>query len=376
MRFLLYFLRDLLERFTRSLDLPLLAALLALMSIGLATQYSASGESVRGVAMQGAFFGVGLMALWAASRAPARLLKQATPALFLLSLIPMVLVLFIGGGKYGNHWIKLGFFNVQPSELCKLSLPMMLAWQFDRHSLPPRFTVLLKALAIIAIPVGLTLLQHDLGTAVLVLATGVFVLFLAGTSWWWWGAASALGGGGFALAMFAPIQWFSFLRPYQVNRILTFRNPDNDPMGAGWNILQSQIAIGGGGMTGKGWGQGTQSHLNYLPEHTTDFAFSVLAEDFGWIGVALVLALYLFVIARCLWIAVDARDAYSRLVAGTVGLSLFVYVLVNGGMISGLLPVVGVPMPLLSYGGTSAVTLLLGFGVVMALKPRRPGRRG
>ncbi len=375
MKFLLRLLLDLLTRVARSLDLPLLAALLALMGIGLATQYSASGESLRGVAMQGTFYGVGLVALWAVSRMPAHLLKQATPALFLLSLIPMVLVLFIGGGKYGNHWIKLGFFNVQPAELCKLSLPMMLAWQFDRHRLPPRFSVLLKALGIIALPVGLTLLQHDLGTAVLVLATGVFVLFLAGTSWWWWLAAGALGGGGFALAKFAPIAWFSFLRPYQVNRILTFRNPDNDPMGAGWNILQSQIAIGGGGLTGKGWGQGTQSHLNYLPEHTTDFAFSVLAEDFGWIGVALVLALYLLVIARCLWIAADARDGYSRLLAGTVGLSLFAYVLVNGGMISGLLPVVGVPMPLLSYGGTSAVTLLLGFGVVMALKPRRPGRR-
>jgi len=376
MRFLLYFLRDLLERFTRSLDLPLLAGLLALMGAGLAIQYSASGESVRGVAMQGAFFCVGLAALWVASRVPARLLRQVTPVLFLLSLIPMVLVLFIGSGKYGNHWIRLGFFNVQPAELCKLSLPMMLAWQFDRHALPPRFTVLLKALTIIAVPVGLTLLQHDLGTAVLILATGVFVLFLAGTSWWWWSAAAVTGGVGFALAMFAPIEWFSFLRPYQANRILTFRNPENDPMGAGWNILQSQIAIGGGGLTGKGWGQGTQSHLDYLPEHTTDFAFSVLAEDFGWLGVALVLALYLFVIARCLWIAADARDTYSRLVAGTIGLSLFAYVVVNGGMISGLLPVVGVPMPLLSYGGTSAVTLLLGFGVVMALKPRRPGRRG
>ena len=181
-----------------------------------------------------------------------------------------------------------------------------------------------------------------------------------------------VGGGGFALAMFAPIRWFSFLRPYQQDRILTFRNPENDPMGAGWNILQSQIAIGGGGMTGKGWGQGTQSHLNYLPEHTTDFAFSVLAEDFGWIGVALTLSLYLFVVARCLWLAADARDGYARLLAGAIGLSLFVYVLVNGAMISGLLPVVGVPMPLLSYGGTSAVSLLAGLGVVMAVRAHRP----
>lgn len=375
MKFLLRMLLDLLQRFTRTLDLPLLAALLALMGIGLATQYSAGNESLRGVAMQGAFYGVGLVALWVASRIPAHLLKQATPAIFLLSMLPLVLVLFIGSGKYGNHWINLGFFNFQPSELAKLTLPMMLAWHFDRHRLPPRFSVLLGGVLILALPVGLTLLQHDLGTAMLVFAAGAFVLFLAGTSWWWWGAAAAVGGSLFALAMFAPIEWFGFLRPYQQNRILTFRDPENDPMGAGWNILQSQIAIGGGGLTGKGWGEGTQSHLNYLPEHTTDFAFSVLAEDFGWIGVALVLALYLFVVARCLWIAADSRDGYARLLAGAIGLSLFAYVLVNGGMISGLLPVVGVPMPLLSYGGTSAATLLLGFGVVMALKSRRPVHR-
>ena len=375
MKGLLRILLDLLLRFVRTLDLPLLAALLALMGIGLATQFSAGNESLRGVAMQGAFYCVGLGALWVASRLPAHLLKQATPAIFVLSLVPLVLVLFIGSGKYGNHWINLGFFNFQPSELAKLTLPMMLAWHFDRHRLPPRFGVQLAGVAIIAMPVGLTLLQHDLGTAALVLAAGVFVLFLAGTSWWWWGAAAVIGGTGFALAMFAPIEWFGFLRPYQQDRILTFRNPENDPMGAGWNILQSQIAIGGGGVTGKGWGQGTQSHLNYLPEHTTDFAFSVLAEDFGWIGVALTLALYLFVVARCLWIAADSRDGYARLLAGAIGLSLFVYVLVNGAMISGLLPVVGVPMPLLSYGGTSAATLLLGFGVVMALKSRRQVHR-
>ncbi|HQX91369.1 MAG TPA: rod shape-determining protein RodA [Thermomonas sp.] len=375
MKFLLRWLLELLQRFARSLDLPMLAVLLALMVVGLATQYSASNESVRGVAMQGAFYLVGLLALWVSSRVPMHLLKQVTPAIFVLSLVPMVLVLFIGGGKYGNHWIKLGFFNVQPAELCKLSLPMMLAWHFDRFRLPPRFMVLLGGVAIIALPVGLTLLQRDLGTAVLIMATGVFVLFLAGTSWWWWAAAAVLGGGGFAIAKLAPIAWLSFLRPYQQDRILTFRNPDNDPMGAGWNILQSQIAIGGGGMTGKGWGQGTQSHLNYLPEHTTDFAFSVLSEDFGWVGVMVVLALYVFLIGRCLWVAADSRDGYARMLAGAIGLSLFVYVMVNGGMISGLLPVVGVPMPLISYGGTSAVTILLGFGVVMALRAHRPVHR-
>ncbi len=371
MKWMLQVLLELLLRFLRSLDVPLLLALAALMAIGLATQYSASNESLRNVTLQGAYYGVGLGALWLASRVPPHVLKQMTPAIFALSMLPLVLVLFIGSGKYGNHWINLGFVNFQPSELAKLTLPMMLAWYFDRGRLPPRFVVMLGGIAIMALPVGLTLLQHDLGTAMLVLATGVFALFLAGVSWWWFGIGGAVVGSGFALAMFAPIQWFSFLRPYQQDRILTFRNPDNDPMGAGWNILQSQIAIGGGGLTGKGWGEGTQSHLNYLPEHTTDFAFSVLAEDFGWVGVALVLALYLFIIGRCLWIAMESRDSYSRLLAGTIGLSLFVYVLVNGGMISGLLPVVGVPMPLLSYGGTSAATLLLGFGVVMALKAKR-----
>ena len=371
MNTILRFLADLLLRLLRSLDPFLLLALLALMGVGLATLYSASNESARMTGMQGAYFGVGLAALWAASRVPAHILKQATPVIFAVSLLPMVLVLFIGSGKYGNHWINLGFFNYQPSEMAKLTLPLMLAWHFDQRPLPPRFGVLLAGLAIIALPVGLTLLQRDLGTAVLILAAGVFVLFLAGTSWWWWLAASVVAGSGFALAKFAPMAWFAFLRPYQQNRILTFRNPENDPMGEGWNILQSQIAIGGGGLTGKGWGQGTQSHLDYLPEHTTDFAFAVLSEEFGWIGVSVVLALYLLIIGRCLWIAADSRDGYARLFIGAWALALMVYVLVNGGMISGLLPVVGVPMPLISYGGTSSVTMLLGFGVVMALQARR-----
>ena len=375
MNVILRWLADLLLRFLRSLDLPLLAALLALMGVGLAVLYSAGSESSRLVLTQGVYFGIGLAALWLVSRMPAHLLKQVTPAVYAVSMVPMVLVLFIGTGKYGNHWIDLGVFNFQPSELAKLTLPMMLAWHLDRRPLPPDLRSLGIALVILALPVALILLQRDLGTAVLVLASGVFVLFLAGLSWWWFATAGAGGIAGFGLAMFAPITWFSFLRPYQQDRILTFRNPDNDPMGAGWNILQSQIAIGGGGLTGKGWGKGTQSHLDYLPEHTTDFVFSVLAEEFGWVGVVGVLVLYLVVIGRCLWIAAGSRDSYSRLLAGALGLALFVYVLVNGGMISGLLPVVGVPMPLLSRGGTSSIALLAGFGVVMALRAQRSRHR-
>ena len=371
MNTILRVLLDLLLRLFRSIDLPLLAALLALMGIGLATLYSASNESTRMLATQGAYFGIGLGMLWLASRIPAHVLKQFTPAVYVASLLPLVLVLFVGSGKYGNHWINLGFFNFQPSELAKLTLPMMLAWHLDRNRLPPALSVLPMALLIIALPVGLILLQKDLGTAVLVLGSGVFVLFLAGLSWWWFATAGVVGITGFSLAMFAPITWFSFLRPYQQDRILTFRDPENDPMGAGWNILQSKIAIGGGGLTGKGWTEGTQSHLDYLPEHTTDFVFSVLSEELGWLGVALVLVLYLAVVGRCLWIAMESRDGYSRLLAGALGMSLFAYVLVNGAMVSGLLPVVGVPMPLLSRGGTSSIILLASFGVVMALGARR-----
>lgn len=374
MREILRWCFDLLGELLRTLDPWLLAALAALMAVGLATMYSAGGDTqgMHLVLAQGARFAAGLVAMWALSRVPPVRLRAWTPGVFAFSLLPLVLVLFIGGGKHGNHWINLKFFYFQPSELVKITLPMMLAWYLHREPLPPRLRTLIVAGLLIAVPVGLIMLQPDAGTAMLAAASGAFAIYLAGLSWRW--IAPALGGGvaAFALAMFAPISWFSFLKPYQQNRILTFRNPENDPLGIGWNIIQSKIAIGSGGLTGKGWGQGTQSHLDFLPEHTTDFAFSVFSEEFGWIGVAVVLALYLFVIGRCLWIAIEARDTYSRVLAGTVGLAIFVYVIVNGGMISGLLPVVGVPMPLLSYGGTSAVSLLAGLGLVMAVRAHRP----
>ena len=366
MNAILGWLFDLAARLTRSLDWPLCLALAALMAIGLAVLYSAGGESPHLVLAQGARYAVGLVAMWALSRIPPNRLRNATPAAYALSILPLLLVLAIGTGKHGRHWIDLKVFYFQPAELLKLTLPMMAAWYLNREILPPRFHVVIVAGVIIAVPTLLILLQPDFGTAMLVGISGAFALFLAGLSWWWFVAAF----GGVAAA--APVAWFWLLRPYQKDRILTFLNPESDPLGTGWNIIQSKIAIGAGGMTGKGWGQGSQSHLNYLPEHTTDFIFAVLSEEFGWVGVATVLALYLFVIGRCLWIASEARDGYSRLLAGALGLSMFVYVIVNGGMISGLLPVVGVPMPLLSYGGTSAVSLLAGLGVVMAVRGYRP----
>ena len=365
---LLRWLSEMVLRMLRTIDLPLLAALSALMAASLVVQYSAGGDSMGFVLRQGARFAIGLGAMWALSRVTPQVLRAVSPYAYAASLLPLVAVLFIGTGRHGGHWINLGVFYFQPSELLKLCLPMMLAWYLDRRVLPPRVPTVMGAIALIALPVGLILLQKDFGTAMLVLATGAFALFLVGLPWWWFGAAFA------GVVAIAPVAWFWLLRPYQKGRILTFLNPENDPLGEGWNLMQSKIAIGSGGWFGKGWGQGSQSHLDYLPEHTTDFAFSVLSEEFGWLGVAVVLALYLFVVGRCLWIAAEARDGYSRIIAGTLGLSLFAYVMVNGAMISGLLPVVGVPMPFISYGGTSAVALLAGMGLVMSAGAH--GRRG
>ena len=315
---------------------------------------------------QVALLAVGLARVWELSPLAPMRLRGIAPVLFGLSLVPLLLVLPFGTGEHGRHWLNLGLFYFQPSELLKLTLPMVLAWYLNSQRLPPRIGTVLVAGALLALPTGLIMLQPDFGTAMLVVASGAFALFLAGLSWWWFGAA--LG----AVAAAAPVAWFWLLRPYQKDRILTFLEPENDPLGAGWNIIQSKIAIGSGGFTGRGWGQGSQSYLDYIPEHTTDFIFAVLAEEFGWVGVAITLGLYLIVIGRCLWIAAEARDGFARLLAGSLGLAFFVYVLVNAGMISGLLPVVGVPMPLLSYGGTSAVSLLAGMGIVMAVRAHRP----
>ena len=374
MKDFLRWLADMVGRATRGLDWPLLLALAALMGIGLAVLYSAGGAR-SGPALikaQGARFAIGLAAMWALSRVSVIQLRTWSPPVYVLSLLPLVAVLLVGTGKHGRHWLDLGVFYLQPSELLKISLPMMVAWYLHQRPLPPRIGTVLGSAVLIAIPTALILRQPDFGTAMLIAASGVFALLLAGLSWWWVGTAAVAGVVAVSLALLAPIEWFGMLSQYQQTRILPFRDPQHDPLGAGWNIIQSKIAIGSGGLTGKGWGEGSQSHLDFIPEQTTDFIFAVLSEEFGWIGVAAVLALYLFVVGRCLWIAVEARDTYSRLLAGSLGLAFFVYVLVNGGMVSGLMPVVGVPMPLLSYGGTSAVSLLAGLGLVMAVRAHRP----
>jgi rod shape determining protein RodA len=346
------------------IDLPLLGALLLLMGIGLATLYSASDLDRGQVISQALRFLLGLALMALIARIPPLTLRNWTPWLYAGSVVLLVVVVLLGEGRGANRWLDLRVVRFQPSELLKLTMPMMVAWYLNGRPLPPGWTTLGAVGLLIAIPAALIAKQPDLGTAVLIAASGAFGIFLSGLAWWRIGILAG------ALAGAVPVGWH-FLHDYQRNRVLTLLDPEADPLGNGWHIIQSKIAVGSGGMWGKGWHHGTQSRLEFLPEHTTDFIFSVFAEEWGLIGVLLLVALYVFIIARCLWIAAEAKDTYARLLAGAISMSLFVYVMVNGGMITGMLPVVGVPLPLVSYGGTSAVSLLAGFGVLMSIHAHR-----
>lgn len=350
------------------IDLPLMLALVVLMLVGLATLYSAGNEDWTLVLKQGGRFVLGVVLMLLVSHVSPTTLRAWTPWLYTLSVVLLLVVALLGEGQGADRWLDLGVVRFQPSELLKLIMPMMVAWYLHSRRLPPLWTDILVVGLLIAVPALLIAKQPDLGTAVLVGAAGIFALFLAGISWWRIGAMA-----GAAVATI-PIGW-QFLHDYQRQRILTFLNPQSDPLGAGWHIIQSKIAVGSGGILGKGFHQGTQSRLQFLPEHTTDFIFAVFGEEFGLVGAVLLIALYTFIIGRCLWIAMQARDTFSRLLAGAIGMSFFVYVLVNGGMVTGILPVVGVPLPLVSYGGTSAVTLLVGFGVLMSIHAHRSAVR-
>lgn len=348
----------------KRLDWPLLAALVVLACTGLATLYSAGDEDLGLVVNQALRFLLGGLMLLVVARIPPRVLRSWTPWLYAFSTLLLGIVAIVGEGRGAYRWLDLGVIRFQPSELLKLTMPMMVAWYLHPRHLPPSWKHTLAVAVLIAIPVALIAEQPDLGTALLVAAAGAFALFLAGMRWWRILSLLALA------ALSAPVAWH-FMHDYQRQRVLTLLNPESDPLGAGWHIIQSKIAVGSGGFFGKGWQHGTQSRLEFLPEHTTDFIFAVFGEEFGLFGVLLLLGLYLFIIGRSLWIAAEARDTYSRLLAGAIAMSFFVYVIVNGGMITGLLPVVGVPLPLISYGGTSAVTLLTGFGVLMSIHAHR-----
>lgn len=347
------------------LDGPLAAALLLLMLVGLLTLYSAGGLDLRLVARQATRFLVGVVLLLVVARLPPSTLRTWTPWFYAFSLGLLLLLVVFGEGRGATRWLDLGVLRFQPAELLKLSVPMMVAWYLHPRQLPPRWRDLLATGLLIVVPAALIIWQPDLGTALLVAAAGLFVIFLAGIQWWRIGLL--LGG---VLASL-PLAWHFLLHDYQRRRVLMLIDPAADPLGSGWHVIQSKIAVGSGGLLGKGFHAGTQSRLEFLPEHTTDFILAVFAEEFGLLGVVALLALYAFIIGRCLGIATAARDTWSRLVGGALALSLFVYVLVNGGMVSGLLPVVGVPLPLVSYGGSSMVSLLAGFGVLMSIHVHR-----
>lgn len=346
------------------LDPVLLLLLLLIMGFGLVVLYSASGQDMEMVGRQAARFGFGLVILLAISQIPPRVLRVWTPWLYGLGVAMLLATLVLGVGRSTQRWLDFGLLRFQPSELMKLAVPMMIAWYLHPKVLPPDWKATAVTFGILLIPALLIYRQPDLGTALLVASSGVFTLYLAGLRW-----RVLLSFAGLAAAA-APVLWL-VMKEYQRNRVRTFLNPEADPLGDGWNIIQSKIAVGSGGLTGKGWLHGTQSHLEFIPERHTDFILAVFSEEFGLIGVSILMLVYMLVIARGLYIASLARDTGSRLLAGSLSLTLFVYVLVNGGMVSGILPVVGVPLPLISYGGTSAVTLLAGFGMMMSIYGHR-----
>jgi rod shape determining protein RodA len=292
-------------------------------------------------------------------------LMRWTPWLYSVGVCLLIAVLVVGDvGKGAQRWLDLGVVRFQPSEMMKLTVPMMVAWYLSDKRLPPTGLRLLISGLLILVPVLLIAKQPDLGTAVLIAGAGFFALFLAGLSW------RLLIGMAVLCTAALPVLWH-FMHDYQKQRVITFLNPEQDPLGAGYHIIQSKIAIGSGGMFGKGWMNGTQAQLEFLPERSTDFIFAVLGEEFGLMGIMLLLAFYMVVIVRSVYIATQAQDTYSRLLGGSLAMTFFIYIIVNTGMVTGLLPVVGLPLPLVSYGGTSMVTLMAGFGILMSVQTHR-----
>ncbi len=348
------------------IDWPLFVGLLLLSALGLVVLYSAGGESSDVLFRQCVRLGLAFAVMIVVAQIPPHQFERWAPLLFGVGVVMLIAVLLVGTiGKGAQRWLDLGLFRFQPSELMKLALPMMVAWYLAGDTLPPKKRVIAVAGLIIAIPSILIIKQPDLGTSILIASSGLCALLLAGISW------KLIFGFGLISAAGAPLLWFFGMHDYQRQRVLTFLNPESDPLGAGYHIIQSKIAIGSGGLFGKGWLNGTQSQLEFLPERTTDFIFAVLAEEFGFIGILVLLLIYLYIIVRGLYIASQAQDTFTRLLAGSLTLTFFVYIFVNIGMVSGMLPVVGLPLPLVSYGGTSMVTMMTGFGILMSIHTHR-----
>jgi rod shape determining protein RodA len=359
------FLARLWEALTRRIDSVLFATAMAIVGVGLVTLYSAADQSMARLSGQLANLAVALLLMWLVANVPPQTLARAAVPLYVLAVVLLVGVALFGVVVNGSRrWLNLGFMRFQPSELMKVAMPLMLAWYFQKFEGRIGWKDFVLAAILIAIPTYLIKRQPDLGTSLLIAASGFYVLFLAGLSWKIIIGLGALGAG------LAPLLW-PHLHDYQRERILTFIDPTRDPLGAGYHSTQASIAIGSGGVTGKGWLNGTQTHLDFLPERHTDFIFAVFGEEFGLIGNAFLLLLYLLLIGRGMMIAAKASTLFGRLMAGSVTLMFFTYALVNMGMVSGVLPVVGVPLPFVSYGGTALVSLFIGLGILMSVQAHR-----
>ena len=353
------------DKLVERIDGPLMAALALTVALGLTVVYSAGGASLDRVAGQARNLAVALVALWVfAHIAPQTLMRLAVPA-YLVGLGLLLSVALFGEVRNGaRRWLNLGVATIQPSEMMKIAVPLVLAWYFHKHQEGLRLRDFVIAAILLAIPVGLIVRQPDLGTAMLIFASGFFVIFLAGLSWKIMFSLFAAG------AASLPFLW-SMLHDYQRRRVLTLLDPMEDPLGAGYHIIQSTIAIGSGGILGKGWLNGTQAQLDFVPERSTDFILAVFGEEFGLVGTAGLVLLYLLIIGRGLMIAANASTQFARLAAGAITLTFFTYAFVNMGMVSGILPVVGVPLPMVSYGGTALLSMLAGFGILMSISTHK-----
>lgn len=347
------------------IDLPLFLLLMLLILVGLFVLYSAGNQSISLVVQQSIRFALGLIVMIILAQIPPRYYYAWSPWLFVFGLFLLLAVLAVGHiEKGGQRWLAFGSFRFQPSELMKLAMPMMLAWFLNEKTLPPRLWALAICALLMIIPAALIIKQPDLGTAIMIIISGLCVILLAGISWRIVFSFLFLG------TLSVPVIW-RFMHGYQKQRLITFFKPQDDPLGSGYHIIQSKIAIGSGGIFGKGWLNGTQSHLQFLPEHATDFIFAVVGEEFGFIGSVVLLAIFSAILIRCLYISSQAQDTYTRLLAGSLSLTFFISFFVNIGSVTGILPVVGLPLPLISYGGTSMVTILAGFGLIMSIHTHR-----
>lgn len=348
------------------IDGLLLLGLLMLMAVGLVTIYAAGGQDIGLIQRQLVRLGIALLVMLLVAQVPPLAYKRLSPYFYAVGILMLLGVLFFGvSGGGAQRWLGYGGFRFQPSEIMKLAVPMMIAWYISRYNLPPKSKEVIVGFILVGIPTLLIAKQPDLGTSLLIASSGIFALFLAGMRWKLILIIAGIG------SAFAPIMWFFLMQEYQKRRVITFMNPESDPLGSGYHIIQSKIAIGSGGVDGKGWLQGTQSQLEFLPERHTDFIFAVYSEEFGLMGVLGLLAIYAYIVIVGMMIAMRSQDGYTKLLAGSITLTFFVYVFVNMGMVSGILPVVGVPLPLISYGGTSMVTLLAGFGILMAISTQK-----